>query len=71
MTSLLQECVTRRYSRGFRQVFVLLVVVVDDAAIGQRQVGEEMMRADDAPDRKIGHRRVDMGHEVKPARSDP
>ena len=50
---------------------VLLVVVVDDAAIGQRQVGEKMMRADDAPDRKIGHGRVDMGHEMEPARSDP
>ena len=57
--------------RGFRQIFVLLVVIVDDAAIGQRQVGEKMMRADDAPDRKIGHGRVDMGHEMEPARSDP
>ena len=71
MTPLLQECVTQSLFGGFRQIFVLLVVVVDDAAIGQRQIGEKMMRADDTPDRKIGHRRVDMGHEVKPARADP
>ena len=29
------------------------------------------MRADDTPNRKISHRRVDMGHEVQPARTDP
>ena len=71
MTPLLQPCVIRRYSAASARSFALLVVVVDDAAIGQRQIGEKMMRADDAPDRKIGHRRVDMGHEVKPARADP
>jgi hypothetical protein len=42
-----------------------------DAAIGQRQVGEKMMRADDAADRQVRHGRVDMRHEMEAARSGP
>src|SRR5262245_9619326 len=55
----------------FRQVVILLVVVIDDAAVGQRQVGEKMVGANDTPDWKIGHRCIDMGHEVKPTGADP
>ena len=54
-----------------RQVFVLLVVVVDDAAVGQSEVGQEVMRTDHAPHREIGDRRIDMWHEMKPAGTDP
>ncbi len=57
--------------RGFRQILALLVVVIDHAAVGQRQVGKEMMRADHAAHREIGHRRVDMRHEMQPSRPDP
>ena len=65
-------CRRARYSAASAQrSFVLLVVVIDHAAIGQRQVGEEMMRADDAPHRKIRDRRVDMRDQMQPARPDP
>jgi len=57
--------------RGFREFIVLFVVVVDHAAIGQSQVGQKVMRADDAPHRKIRHRRIDMRHQMEPAGTDP
>jgi hypothetical protein len=41
---------------------ILLVVIVDHAAIRQREVGEEMVGADDPAHRQVGHRRVDMGN---------
>ncbi len=47
------------------------VIVVDDAAIRQREVGHEMMGDDDLLHRQIGDRRIDMRHEMQPPRSDP
>src|SRR5271167_3931635 len=47
------------------------VVVVEDAPVGQRQVGHEMMGADDFANGKIGDRRVHVRNEMQPARSEP
>ena len=47
------------------------IIIVDHAAIGQREVGKEMMGADDPVHRQVGHRRVDMGHQMEPAGTDP
>jgi patatin-like phospholipase len=50
---------------------IFLVVIVDNSPVWQRQVGEEMMGGDDAPDRKIRHGGIDVRHEMKPPRPDP
>ena len=42
------------------------VVVMENAPVGQRQVGHEMMGADDLADWKIGDRRVHMRNEMQP-----
>src|SRR5437763_4492257 len=43
-----------------------LIVVVHDTAERQRQVGQEVVGAGDAPNRKIGDRRIDMRHQMQP-----
>ncbi len=56
---------------GLGKFIGLFVVVMDHTAIGQRQIGQEMMRADHTPDREISHRRIDMRHQVQPAGPEP
>ena len=70
-TALLQAHVSTISFGSFRAIVVLLVVVVDHAAIRQRQIGQKMMCANDAPDGKIGDRRVDMRDQVQAPWSDP
>jgi hypothetical protein len=49
----------------------IAIVIVDHAAIGKRQVRQEMMSDDDLLYGETGNRRIDVRHEMKPARSDP
>ena len=49
----------------------LLVIVVDDAAERQRQVGQKMMGAHHSPDRKVRDRRIDMRDQMEATRADP
>src|ERR1043165_1094432 len=59
-------------TNGYRTARLLpFVVVVQDAPIRQRHIGDEMMGAHDLAHRKIGNRRIDMRHEMQPARSNP
>ena len=46
-------------------------VVVGDPSIGQGEVGEEVMRADDAANRQVGDRRVHVRDEMQAAGPDP
>ena len=57
--------------RGLGEIFGFLVVVINHAAIGQCQVGEEVMRADHTPYREVGHRRIDVRNEMQPAGTEP
>jgi len=57
--------------RGLRQTVDLLVVVIDHATVGQREVGEEMMRADHPAHREVRDRCIDMRYEVQPAGAEP
>ena len=43
----------------------LLEIVVDDPPVREREVGKEVMRADDPSHRKTGDGRVHMGHEMQ------
>ena len=65
-----QEKYSQASSR-FREITNVLVVVVHDTPVRQREVGQEMMRADHTSDRKISHRSVDVRSEMQPARADP
>ena len=47
------------------------VVIVNDAAKRQCQVGQEMMGADHPTHRKIRDRRIDVGHQMQTSRPDP
>ncbi len=48
-----------------------LQVVVEHTAVGQRQIGDEMVGRYDPLYRKVGDRRVDVRDQMEPARSDP
>ena len=48
-----------------------LVVIVKNAAVGERQVGDEMMRADHPAHREVRDRCIDMRYEVQPAGAEP
>jgi hypothetical protein len=50
---------------------ILLVIIVNDPAMWQRQVSEEVVGADDAVDRQVGDGCIDVGNEMEAARPDP
>src|SRR6266403_226175 len=54
----------RRETRGGK-LLRLIVIVVDDAAEWQRQVGQKMMGAHHSPDRKVRDRRIDMRDQME------
>ena len=47
------------------------VVVVEHAPVGQGDVGDKVMRADDLADREIRDRSIHMRDEVQSSRSEP
>src|SRR5271155_2609456 len=49
----------------------LFVIIEQDAAVRQGEIGEEMVGADDAADREVSDRRVDMWHQMQTAGSNP
>ncbi len=46
-------------------------IIVQDAPVGQGQIGYEVTAADDALDRQVGHRSIDVRDKVKPRGADP
>jgi hypothetical protein len=50
---------------------VFLVVIVEDSPVGQGEIGKKMVGGDDAPDRQVGDRHIDVRHQMQPAGPDP